>query len=173
MIAGTLCRLRPYRVEDAAALRSIADDIAVARWMTAGFPHPYTLDDARWWVAKASAESPPDSLVIEVDDELAGGIGITPRAGEHGGVAEFGYWLGPPYWRRGIATEAARLLAAHAFRARGLRRLEAHVFAPNIASARVLEKCGFVREAVLRQSYVERDGTVIDGLLYAKLATDE
>ncbi len=93
-----------------------------------------------------------------------------PHAGEHSGVAEFGYWLGCIYWGRGIATQAAQLLAAHALGERKLRRLEAHVFAPNLASARVLEKSGFVREAVLRDAYVQRDGTIVDGLLYAKLA---
>jgi RimJ/RimL family protein N-acetyltransferase len=41
------------------------------------------------------------------------------------------------------------------------------VFAPNLASARVLEKCGFVREAVMREALVERDGSVVDAWLYA------
>jgi RimJ/RimL family protein N-acetyltransferase len=170
LMDGVRCRLRPYRPADAGRLALIADDLAVARWMTAAFPNPYSLEAAQTWVALASRESPVDSFAIEVGGELAGGVGIGPKSGEHAGVAEFGYWLAPRYWGRGIATEAARLLAAHAFAERGLRRLEAHVFAPNLASARVLEKCGFVREAVLRRAYVERDGAVVDGLLYAKLA---
>ena len=50
-----------------------------------------------------------------------------------------------------------------------MRRLEAHVFAANRASARVLDKTGFTREAVLRGGLVERDGTPCDAWLYAKL----
>jgi len=173
VIGGALCRLRPYRLGDANALAAVAGVFDVARWMTASFPHPYTLDDAHSWVANASRESPVNNFVIEADDDLAGGAGITPHSGEHLGVAEFGYWLGCDYWGRGIATEAAGLLANYAFSVRRLRRLEAHVFTPNVASARVLEKCGFEREALLRQSYVERDGTVVDGLLFAKLAPQQ
>jgi RimJ/RimL family protein N-acetyltransferase len=170
VIAGALCRLRPYRLGDAIALAAVAGAFEVARWMTARFPHPYTLEDAHGWVANASRESPVNNFVIEADGDLAGGAGITPHSGENLGVAEFGYWLGRDYWGRGITTEAARLLAGYAFSTRRLRRLEAHVFAPNVASVRVLEKCGFEREALLRQSYVERDGTVVDGMLFAKLA---
>jgi RimJ/RimL family protein N-acetyltransferase len=46
------------------------------------------------------------------------------------------------------------------------------VFAPNAASARVLEKCAFRFEGRTREGLVERDGTVVDGLLYARLASD-
>jgi ribosomal-protein-alanine N-acetyltransferase len=172
LIVGTRCHLRTYRLADAAELTRIAGDLRVARWMTAAFPYPYTLDDARTWLAKATGDIAIDTFAIECAGQLAGGIGLMPLGGEHQGVAEFGYWLGCEYWGRGIATEAARLLAAYAFAQRGLRRIEAHVFATNHASARVLEKSGFVREAVPRRSYVERDGTVSDGWLYARLHDD-
>jgi ribosomal-protein-alanine N-acetyltransferase len=171
-IDGTLCRLRPYTFADADALAALANDFAVTRWMTAGFPFPYTRDDAARWLAIATAEDPPNNFAIEVDGSLAGGAGIGPLFGEHGGTAIFGYWVAPRYWGRGVATEAARLLARYALHARGFRRVEASVFAPNAASVRVLEKAGFTLEGRLRQSYVERDGTVCDGLLYARLASD-
>jgi ribosomal-protein-alanine N-acetyltransferase len=169
MPAGVLCRLRHYEPRDVEALASIADDFDVARWMTARFPHPYSLDDARAFIALAAGEIPVDKLALEVDGSLAGGAGLHVRGGEQQGVAEFGYWLARAFWGSGIATEAANLLAQHAFAQRRLRRLEAHVFAPNFASSRVLEKSGFVREAVLREGYVDRNGTVVDGLLYARL----
>jgi ribosomal-protein-alanine N-acetyltransferase len=173
VIFGTLCNLRPYTPDDdAARLAQIAGDFEVARWLTHRFPHPYTVGDARAWLATASVESPVNSFAITVDGELAGGIGIRPHTGEASGVAIFGYWLGRAYWSRGIATEAARLLVAHAFETRRLRRLEAQVAAPNLASARVLEKSGFIREGMLREAFVERDGTVQDAALYGLLRTD-
>jgi [ribosomal protein S5]-alanine N-acetyltransferase len=140
--------------------------------MTAEFPYPYTREDAVAWIAGVVHDAPPKHYAIEVGGALAGAVGLFPQDGEHRGCAIFGYWLGRAFWGRGIATEAARLLAAHALRERGLRRLEASVFAPNAASARVLEKAGFTLEARMRASYVERDGTVCDGLLYARLASD-
>jgi len=168
-LVGRRCRLRAYRVDDFRDLARIAGDAAVSRWMTAAFPHPYSEEAALRWTSDAGRESPLNNFAIEVDGAFAGGAGIMPHDNEHQGVAEFGYWLGRAFWGRGIATEAAQLLAAYAFSQRNLRRLEAHVFAPNGASARVLEKTGFVREAILREAYVERNGAIVDGFLYAKL----
>jgi RimJ/RimL family protein N-acetyltransferase len=54
-----------------------------------------------------------------------------------------GYWVGPPYWNVGYATEAVQAMVAHLFKARGLERLDATVFADNTASAAVLMKAGF------------------------------
>ncbi len=172
-LRGRRCLLRPYAPGDVDALQVEAGALDVARWMTRAFPHPYTLQDARDWIGRAAAESPTDNFAIEVDGALAGGVGIRPLRYESEGVAEFGYWLGRRSWGKGIASEAAGLLAAHAFGERGLRRLEAYVFAPNVASARVLEKCGFVREGILRRAVTDREGQILDAWLYALLAGRE
>ena len=82
------------------------------------------------------------------------------------GAAEFGYWLGEPYWGRGIATAAARAMVGFAFSAFPWVRLEAGVFEWNQASMRVLKKAGFEREGVLRQS-VRKDGQFLDRVMYA------
>lgn len=173
LLAGAVCRLRPYRTSDAQALRVNADDPEVARWMgSARFPSPYTLDDARAWIVASVAADAPHDFAIEVDGAHAGGIGLMPRHDELRGSAAIGYWLGRAFWGRGIATDAVRTLAGHALGAMGFRRLDATVFAPNIASSRVLEKCGFSLEGRLRDAYVQRDGAICDGLLYARLAWD-
>jgi RimJ/RimL family protein N-acetyltransferase len=64
------------------------------------------------------------------------------------------------------------LFVPYAFATRRLRRLEAYVFAANPSSARVLEKCGFVREGILREAVVDREGAVHDAWLYARLRGD-
>lgn len=169
-LQGRFCRLRPYRPGDEAALCAVADDFMVARWMARAFPNPYTLRDAEEWIAIASVDTCSRYFAIEVDGVLAGGLGVEPFEGERAGTAIFGYWLGRAYWGRGIATDAARMLADDALANRGLRRLEASVFEPNAASARVLEKCGFQLEGRLCSYYVDREGNVWDALLYARLA---
>jgi RimJ/RimL family protein N-acetyltransferase len=173
MLVGTRCVLRSYDKDDIQTLQNLLNDYEVIRWMSAAIPYPYTAADAQAWVAKASGELPIDNFAVEVDGIHAGGIGIRRHTGERNGVAEFGYWLGHTYWGRGIATEAIRLAAKYAFQQRNLRRLEAHVFAPNLVSARILEKCGFIQEAVSRQALTERNGAVVDCLLYARLASDD
>ncbi len=160
--------IRPWRIEDAAALQALANDHSVARWMTEAFPHPYLKQDAEDWVATASSHLPPRFFAIEVDGALVGGAGLEPREGSHRDVVILGYWLGRVYWGRGIATAAVNMLSELAF-ASGFRRIEALVFEPNVGSARVLEKCGFALEGRLQASYVERDGTPGDELVYGKL----
>jgi ribosomal-protein-alanine N-acetyltransferase len=142
----------------------------VARWMTQRFPHPYTHADAREWIAAIIIDPQDRHFAIEVDGTLAGGIGIEPCDGERRGAALFGYWLGRAYWGRGIGTDAARTLSDYVLRMGFARRLEASVFAPNVASAKVLVKCGFALEGTLRGLYVDREGAICDALLFARLA---
>lgn len=170
-LSGKLCRLRSYRHGDEAAICAVADDYMVARWMTRAFPHPYTTTDAEHWIAMACRDGTHSHFAIEVQGVLAGGIGFDLFGGERTGTASFGYWLGRAYWRRGIATEAAQMLADYALHTSGLRRLEAKVFEPNVASARVLQKAGFSLEGVLRSAYVDRDDKVCDALLFARTTT--
>lgn len=61
-----------------------------------------------------------------------------------------GYNLMPQYWGQGLATEITRSLVDHAFVELGLHRVEALVMAGNLASCRVLEKAGLLREGVLK-----------------------
>jgi [ribosomal protein S5]-alanine N-acetyltransferase len=69
----------------------------------------------------------------------------------------------------GIMTAAVRATSDHVFAHFNVVRLEAPVFEWNAASMRVLEKCGFVREGVLRSS-VFKDGQLIDSVLYARIS---
>ncbi|HVN69421.1 MAG TPA: GNAT family N-acetyltransferase [Candidatus Binatia bacterium] len=168
-LTGRICRLRQYRSDDAEAVRALADDYAVARWMTRAFPHPYRLEDAREWIALSLSRARGPHFAVEVDGALAGGIGFQPLAGERSGCALFGYWLGRKYWGRGVGTDAATTLADAALASGIVYRLEATVFAENVASARVLEKSGFGFEATMRGYYLDRDDRVCDGLLYARV----
>src|SRR5580704_15504152 len=99
-----------------------------------------------------------------------GASALSPLA--RSGTAAFGYWLGRHYWGRGIGTDAAKTLSDRALRTGRLRRLEARVFAPNVASARVLEKCGFVFEGRLRDFYIDRNGSICDALNFARFTTN-
>ena len=87
---------------------------------------------------------------------------------EDSGLAEIGYVLGAPYWRRGYMFEALTALIASAFTTVGLRRLEAMVDSRNVASNALAARCGFVLEGVLRERWVaagETPDTHVFGLL--------
>lgn len=162
-------RLRSWRGDDAAALAAQANDRRVARNMRDAFPHPYTVEDARAFLAMAAAREPDSFLAIEVAGEVAGGIGYTMHSDVERVGAEVGYWLGEGFWGRGIATDALRALSRHALaRHPELVRLWAVPFAWNPASARVLEKAGYRREGTLRRSAI-KEGQVLDQWMYALL----
>jgi len=97
----------------------------------------------------------------------AGGIGVHSGQDVHRHTATVGYWLGEDFWGRGIMTEAVTAVTNFCFENFPLRRISAEVFANNPASARVLEKAGFIFEARLK-NHVFKDGKLLDSLLYAR-----
>ena len=161
--------VRHWRRADKESLLRFANDRSVWRNLTHTFPHPYTEADAEAWFALLDSAGEPTHWAVEVEGVAAGGVGVTLHAGIHCKSGEFGYWLGAPYWRRGIMTEVVRAVSRFAMERYGLMRLESPVFAWNPASMRVLEKSGFVREGILRKS-AYKDGQVIDTVMYALIA---
>jgi RimJ/RimL family protein N-acetyltransferase len=161
--------IREWRRDDAAALARLANDRQVWLGLRDLFPHPYSLDDAHAFITLATGATPTTLFATDVDGVLAGGIGYLLRTDVERIGAEVGYWLGREFWGRGIGTAALRLLTVRAFASHPeLRRLFAVPFASNLASARVLEKAGYVREGTMRQS-VLKDGRVLDQFIYAVL----
>ena len=160
------CALRPWRAGDEASLVRHANNRNVWRNMRDRFPYPYTAADATDWISRASAETPPRNFAIAVEGAAVGGIGLEVGGDVFRRSAEIGYWLGEPYWGRGIATEALRAVTEYAFATFDLCRLHAQVFAWNPASARVLEKAGYTLESRARLA-VTKDGQTIDRLVFA------
>jgi [ribosomal protein S5]-alanine N-acetyltransferase len=162
------CCLRPWKLADKTALVSKANNRNIWRNLTEKFPHPYTETDADYWLSFANMAAPSIHYAIDLEGELAGGIGVVAGEGIFRFTAQFGYWLGEMHWGKGIVTAAARAMVAHLFASSHLQRLEAAVFEWNPASMRVLEKAGFVREGVLRNN-VFKDDQIISSVMYAKV----
>ena len=161
-----VCRLRPWTTADKAALVEAGNNRKVWRNLTHLFPHPYTGADADQWFEFVAAAAPDTHLAIEADGRAIGAISAVVGLGIFARSAEFGYWLGEPWWGRGIATAASIAYTRWFMRTHQLHRMQAYVFAWNKPSMRVLEKTGFVREAVLARGAV-KDGQVVDEMLYA------
>lgn len=162
------CRVRPWRYSDLASLVHHANDPRVARTVRDHFPHPYTTADGERWLAHAIAAGQASNVAIEVDGHAVGGVGMIPGDDVHRIRAEVGYWLGHAYWGRGIMTCAVTAFSAHLLEERGFLRLEAPVFETNPASARVLEKSGYLLECRQRRAAI-KEGRVIDILMYVRL----
>jgi RimJ/RimL family protein N-acetyltransferase len=159
--------LREVRAADAPSLARHANDRRIWLNLRDAFPHPYTVVDGERFVAHARSLEPRCHLVIAVEDEAVGVVGIRPLTDVERVGAEIGYWLGTAHWGRGITTAALRAATGHFLATRpALQRLFALPFADNAASCRVLEKAGYRLEGRLRRSAV-KDGRVLDQLLYA------
>ncbi len=161
-------RLRPFRDGDQASLVRYANNRKIWINLRDRFPHPYTPANADAWIQEVAGAYVPVQCAIEIEGEVVGGIGITLQDDVHRRSAEIGYWLGEPFWGRGVMTEAVRAFTAYAFSTFDLCRIYATVFEWNHASARILEKAGYVLEGRLRKS-VTKDGRTIDQFMYARV----
>lgn len=168
----TLTQLRPYRMDDLESLVYNANNKKVARYLRENFPSPFTVTDGKWWIEEGSTTEGSWNYAIEFNGEHVGGLGVTFFNNEHRHSAEVGYWLGEDHWYKGIATAAVKKISTTLFARDDIHRLFAPVVGPNTASMRVLEKCGFQREAVLRQA-MTLHGNVYDEHIFGKLKTDK
>ena len=166
-LAGTRCVLRALRAADAPSLQRHADDEAVWRNLFEGFPRPYTLSDAQQW-CEGGWQRGGTVWGITVEDDVVGCIGVRPDAGWLRCNAEVGYWLGQAFWRKGIMSEALRLVTDWAWRSMPeVTRLYAPIFAWNEGSQSVARGAGYVLEASMPRSAIKA-GRIIDRVQYAR-----
>lgn len=162
---GEWC-IRSYSAADAESLVKYASNRRISINLRDRFPYPYARADAQAFLAAAATQQPESDFAIASPSEVIGGIGFHRQTDVYRLSAEVGYWLGEPFWGRGIATRAVGAFTEWVFATTPLVRLYAHVFDWNPASARVLEKAGFTLEGRMRRSVI-KNGSIIDQLLYS------
>jgi [ribosomal protein S5]-alanine N-acetyltransferase len=161
--------VRSWLPDDLGSLVANADNRNIWLNLRDRFPHPYTRRAGREFIRQARSQHPETMFAIAVAGEAVGGIGFTVLTDVERVSAEIGYWLGEPFWGRGIVTEALVAVTRHAIDTCRLTRVFALPFAHNTASCRVLEKAGYTLEAHLRRSAI-KDGRIVDQLQYAFIA---
>ena len=170
-LALRTCEIRSWQLSDLPSLVEHADNRNVSINLRDRFPYPYTRSAGRQWLRLVRKTTPETSFAIAVDGAAVGGIGFVLHGDVERVSAEIGYWLGEPFWGRGIATEALIAMTDYAIRTHGLTRVYALPFARNTASCRVLEKAGYVLEARLRRNAI-KDGVITDSMQYAFIAPE-
>jgi len=158
--------IRPLRAADAPSIARYADNRKVWINLKDAFPHPYTQADARTFIRQARRDRSQKHFAIVIDGAVCGGIGYFVKQDVFRRTAVIGYWLGEPFWGRGVMTEAVRALTLWIFEHRAVCRIEAGVFGWNQASMRVLEKAGFRLEGIQRRA-VSKAGRIVDRHVYA------
>jgi RimJ/RimL family protein N-acetyltransferase len=137
---------------------------------TLAIPSPYTAKDGEEFIKKIKSASLDSKRFFTVrsnsNNELIGACGMY-RSIKTERVAEIGYWLAEPYWHRGLMPKIVeKVIKITKNEWKHLVRIEAQTFSWNKASMRVVEKCGFVFEGILRKR-VHKNGQDIDVHLYA------
>jgi RimJ/RimL family protein N-acetyltransferase len=163
--------LRRYRNGDAAAvheaaLESAAEVSPYETWCHEGYRRDEAAEYAAWWDQAWDKGSAHYFAVLEEGTgRYLGSCGLCPVEREHA-TAGLGFWVRTPATGRGVATAAARLVAAAGFEHLGLNRIELLIAVQNAASRRVAEKLGAVYEGTLRKRLVLPAGPT-DMAMYA------
>ena len=170
-ISTSYGEIRPWRGQDTEALVKYANNRNIWLNLRDGFPHPYTHESARAFLAVVGRQNPMTVFALATPHEAIGSIGLGLNKDVHRLTAEMGYWLAEPFWGKGIMTETVAKFAAYAFEQFGLVRIYAEPYAYNPASCRVLENAGFSLEGRMRCNVI-KDGQIVDQDLYAKIRDD-
>ena len=167
-LADGVVVLRPWKIDDAAALMAGCREPDIARWFS--LPSPYTFGHAITWIGDAEAAwRDGHDAHLAVDEATTGRVvgaiglrGVDPAEAQ----GHFTYWVGGAYRRRGFARHALALMATWARDDLGLERLEAAVAVGDSGGRGVAEAVGFRPEAVYR-SYRQVGERRTDYILYA------
>ena len=150
-------QIRDFKNEDVEALLKYANNLAVSKFLRNSFPYPYTKYDAEKWIDFVLKNQNSLSFAIADEKELIGSISAIPYDDVHQFTAEVGFWIGEPFWGKGIVSEALKCFCNYLFSNYNFNRLTANVFEGNSASKRVLEKTGFVLEGTIRKSVFKQN----------------
>ena len=143
--------LRPPRLEDAAmAFQRYASDPIVTHFLHRKIHR--TVDETAAFLSQrinaiASSGGGRWAICLKGDDSIWGSI----AASIDGHVADVGYLLSPQLWGKGLMTEALKAVVSELWNHDALWRIQATCHIDNLASARVLENCGFEREGLMRR----------------------
>lgn len=173
MKIGLGVQIRKWNMIDASNLAELLNNKKIMDNLRDGLPFPYTVKDAEEFIAAmlSADEEKTFAFAITIDDKAVGSIGVFRCENIHFRTAEMGYYIGEPYWGKGIMTSAVRQTCQYIFENTDIIRIFAEPFGSNTASCRVLEKAGFQLEGLLRKNAV-KNGRVLDMKMYALVKED-
>lgn len=158
--------LRPWHLDDVSDLVALANNKNIAQFMADVFPHPYTIENGKTFIAFASSNPNSKIFAIIVNNKPVGSIGLHLQTDILKKNAEIGYWIGEAYWGKGIVTKAIPQMIDYGFIHMDIVRIFARIFGTNKASQKVVEKCGFILEGKYEKT-IFKNNQFLDELIYA------
>lgn len=162
--------LKPWNTSYIDDVYKYANNKNIADKLRDIFPHPYTRNDAEWYINDCISKEGKKQITraIVVDNHAVGSIGIFVQSDVYRKSAELGYWLGEEFWNKGIMTEAIKKICNIAFNQFDIIRIYAEPFEHNIGSRKVLEKSRFNLEGIFRNNII-KNGKIFNSCMYALL----
>ncbi|MBL6448398.1 GNAT family N-acetyltransferase [Fulvivirga sp. 29W222] len=149
--------LRTLEESDADQIAFHANNPNIAHF-TANVPYPYKKEDAIVWISKTRSGmqlGKQYTFGIEYDKRIVGAIGL--KVDDSNNEAEVGYWLGEEYWNKGLCTDALQAVVRFGLDSLKLHKINGSYLSHNLASSRVLNKCGFIVDCVLKDHIFKND----------------
>lgn len=161
--------LRPWTDQDYEELVHICNHID-RTYLSDTIPNPYHLEDAKEYIAMANQSEGQTGIYRAIlnDGKIVGNISVVKKKDIRKKDSELGYYLGKEFCSRGIMTEAVRQILSLSFNRLDIIRISAYTFAENIASQRVLEKNGFIKEGIAKNSFF-KNNQIHDEFLFSIL----
>ncbi len=163
-----MVELRNYTIEIAEQFAEYKNNPTVFNNGYDKVPNPFTLKDAKGFINLQISKKNQQRKLIYWKEKFVGEIGLEIKKDVFRLGAEMGYFIGEPFWGKGIASKAIKLMVDYTFNNFNIIRIEAGVFDFNKASMRVLEKNGFYLESINKNA-VLKNGKIIDDYTWVKL----
>ena len=145
--------LRRWQESDAEVLFKYASDPDVGP--RAGWPAHKSVEESREIIQTFFHNETTWAIVLKETGEAIGCIGYYTHETSNIPIGkndcEVGYWVGKPYWNKGICTEALKLMLDYCIQVKHLENIWADHFTGNPASGKVMEKCGFSDTGMLNR----------------------
>jgi len=156
--------LRQWSMNDLQSLVKYGCNEKISDYMSDGFPK--NKDQWKKFLTLAISNENILYRAIEIGGEAVGSIGISPNTDIKRKNAELGYWLGEPFWGRGIMSRAIQEITHEAFSVFDITRIFALPFSTNISSHKALSNAGYKLEARLEKT-VYKNGEFLDEFIFS------
>ncbi|MGL4735994.1 MAG: GNAT family N-acetyltransferase [Cellulosilyticaceae bacterium] len=160
------CLLREWQLEDLEDVYAYSKNPNVGP--NAGWKPHESREETKEIIERFQKQDDTWAIVEKATGKVIGSVGLhrdekrdTPR------VRMIGYALSQDYWGQGIMVEVVRRVIAYGFDEMQLKLISSGHGAFNVRSKRVLEKCGFKFEGIIRCGYVNYDGGIFDEFSYS------
>lgn len=163
-----MIKLRKLETSDKSVIAKLLNNKKIWNNLTNKIPYPYTERDAEIFLKFIERDKHHKAFAIEFNREFCGIIGLIKQQDVREKSAEIGYWIGEPFWNKGITTEAVKLITEYGFSNLNIIRIYSTVFEYNIASMKVLEKNGYKKEGVFKKA-IFKNNKIWDEHRYFKL----